>query len=190
MPLKKNATPVKPLEGSSMLVAKSEDLSFRTSKLEELVKGFVKRGDLDDLNGELMNELTKELDKRMEGTVKTHDIFKLKESMEENMQKLVMLIQNAKEKIAKYIDMGQGSQENKDMVQVDKPSIMKPNIGGYVSNYESNQAWSSRGIQIPKIDMRKFDGKDPITWIFLVSTFLAILKAISKDVGSKRCTSC
>ena len=42
--------------------------------------------------------------------------------------------------------MGQGSQENKDMVQVDKPSIMKPNTRGYVSNYGSNQAWSSRGI--------------------------------------------
>ena len=60
----------------------------------------------------------------MEGTMKTLDIFKLKESMdkimEENMQKLVMFIQNAEEKIPKDIDMGQGSQENKDMVQVDK----------------------------------------------------------------------
>ena len=51
MPPKKNATPVKPLEGSSMQVAESEDLSFQTSKLEELVKGFVKKGNLDDLKG-------------------------------------------------------------------------------------------------------------------------------------------
>ena len=57
------------------------------------------------------------------------------------------------------------------MVQVDKPSITKPNIGGYVSNNGSNQAWSSRGIQLPKIDMRKFDGKDPITWIFKMEHF-------------------
>ena len=69
-----------------MPVAKSEDLSFRTSKLEELVKGFVKKGDLDDLKGELMNELTRELEKRMEGTVKTLDIFKLKESMDKSME--------------------------------------------------------------------------------------------------------
>ena len=45
-------------------------------------------------------------------------------------------------KIWKDIDMGQGSQENKDMVQVDKPSITKPNTRGYVSNNGSNQAWS------------------------------------------------
>ena len=105
-----------------------------------------------------------ELEKRMEGTMKTLDLFKLKESMEqsmgnvkesmrnmkesidENMQKIVMLIQNVEEKICKDIDMAQVSQENKDMVQVDKPSITKPNTGGYVSNNGSNQAWSSRAI--------------------------------------------
>ena len=54
-----------------MPVAESEDLSFRMSKLEELVKGFVKKGDLDDLKGELMHELIEELDKIMEGIVKT-----------------------------------------------------------------------------------------------------------------------
>ena len=52
---KKNATLVKPPKGSSMPVAESEDLSFRMSKLEELVKGFVKKGDLHHLKGELMN---------------------------------------------------------------------------------------------------------------------------------------
>jgi methionyl-tRNA synthetase len=54
MPPKKNATPIKPLEGSSMLVAKSESLYFRMSKLEELVKGFVKKSDLDDFKAEFM----------------------------------------------------------------------------------------------------------------------------------------
>ena len=116
-----------------MLVAESEDLSFRTSKLEELVKRFLKKGDLDDLKGELMNEL----EKRMEGIVKKLDLFKLKEIMEqsmgntkesmrnmkgsmkqsihENMQRLIMFIQNVEENIPKDIDMGQASQENKDM---------------------------------------------------------------------------
>ena len=134
----KNATPVKPLEGSSMTIEESEELYFWMSKLEENVKGFVKKCDLDDLKGELMNDFTEELDKRMERTVKTKDLFNLKESMgnmkesmkesmEENTQRLVMLIQNAEEKIPKDIDMGRRSQENKDMVQVDKPSITKPN---------------------------------------------------------------
>jgi hypothetical protein len=93
----------------------------------------------------------------MEGTVKTINLFNLKESMdksmkesmEENMEKLTKLIQNAEEKIPKDIDMGQGSQENKDMVKVDKPSITKPNIGGYDSNNGSNQAGSSKGTNSP-----------------------------------------
>ena len=54
-----------------------------------------KKGWFGDLKGELMNELIEELDKRIEQTMKTLDIFKLNESMEENMQKLGMLIQNA-----------------------------------------------------------------------------------------------
>ena len=104
-----------------------------------------------------MNDLTEEFDKRMEGTVKTLYLFNLKEimeesmgnmkeSMEENIQRLIMLIQNAKEMIPKDVDMGQGSQENKDMVQVDKPSITKLNARGYASNNGSNQASFSRGI--------------------------------------------
>ena len=113
MPSKTNTTLVKPPDGSSMPIEESEDLSFWMSKLEELVKGFLKKGDLDYLKGELMNEL----EKRMEGIVKTLDLFKLKESMEqsmgnmkesidENMQRIIILIHNAEEKIPKDIDMG------------------------------------------------------------------------------------
>ena len=46
-----------------------------------------------------------------------------------------------------------------------KPSFSKSTPGGFDSNTGSNQGWFPRGIQLPKIDMRKFDGKDPITWI-------------------------
>ena len=31
-----------------------------------------------------------------------------------------------------------------------------------------------KGLQLPKIDMRKFDGKDPITWIFQMEQFFDI----------------
>lgn len=44
-------TPIKPLEDSSLTYEESDDLSFRTSKLEELVKGF--KVDSDALKGEL-----------------------------------------------------------------------------------------------------------------------------------------
>ena len=42
---------------------------------------------------------------------------------------------------------------------------------GFDSNIGSNQGGFPRGIQLPKIDMRKFDGKDPITWIFQMEQF-------------------
>jgi hypothetical protein len=59
--------------------------------LVELVKGFVKKGDLHDLKEELMNELTEELDK-IDRRDSENTIFM--ESMEENMLRLIMLIQN------------------------------------------------------------------------------------------------
>ena len=42
MPPKKNATPMKPPEGSTMIHEESEDMSFRVSQLEENFKGMVK----------------------------------------------------------------------------------------------------------------------------------------------------
>ena len=46
MPSKKNATPVKPPEGSTMIHEESEDMSFRVSQLEKNFKGMVKTLDL------------------------------------------------------------------------------------------------------------------------------------------------
>ena len=62
--------------------------------------------------------------------------------------------------------MGQGAYDDKNSAHVEKPSINKNGLGGFDSNIGTNQGWSARGIQLPKIDMMKFDGKDPITWIF------------------------
>ena len=47
MPPKKNATPAKQLEDSSVTFDESEDMSFRLSRIEGLVKGFVSKGELD-----------------------------------------------------------------------------------------------------------------------------------------------
>ena len=46
MPPKKNATHVKPPEGSIMIHQKSEDMSFRVSQMEKNFKGMVKTLDL------------------------------------------------------------------------------------------------------------------------------------------------
>ena len=59
----------------------------------------------------------------------------------------------------------------KNSAHVDLSYMNKHDIGGFDSNMGSNQGWFSRGLQLPKIDMRKFDGKDPLTWIFQMEHF-------------------
>ena len=57
MPPKKNATPVKPPEGSTMIHEESEDMSFRVSQLEKNFKGMVKTLDLCNLEERMENKL-------------------------------------------------------------------------------------------------------------------------------------
>ena len=94
--------------------------------------------------------------------------------MMENMERLANLIQNLERKIPKSNYVGQRSQEDIDTIHVDQPFINKHTSRGFDYNNGSNQGWSPRSIQLPKIDMRKFDGKDPITWIFLMKQFFDI----------------
>ena len=86
--------------------------------------------------------------------------------MEENMKNIANLIQNSRKNLRTCDDVFQGTQEDKNSVHVEKPSMNKNIPRGIDSSNGSNYEWYQRGIQIPKIDMRKFDGKDPITWIF------------------------
>jgi hypothetical protein len=67
--------------------------------------------------------------------------------------------------------VGQGTHDERNSSHFEKPSFSKSTLGGFDSNIGSNQRWLPRGIQLPKIDMRKFDGKDPITWIFQMEQF-------------------
>ena len=70
--------------------------------------------------------------------------------------------------------MNQGTHEEKDSAHVELPSMNKHDLIGFDSNMGSNQVWSTRGLQLPKINMRKFDCKDPITWIFQMEQFFDI----------------
>ena len=56
-----------------MTYEESEDMSFNLSKLEGLVKGFVSKGDLD----KIINNLREDLEKSMQGSVKTLDLTNL-----------------------------------------------------------------------------------------------------------------
>ena len=86
--------------------------------------------------------------------------------MEDNIGRIVKLLQLQGEKIPKEEEVEQATHEEKKNAHVELPSMKKRDLRGFDSNMGSNQGWSTRGLQLPKIDMSKFDGKDPITWIF------------------------
>ena len=76
MPPKKNATPAKQPEDSSVTFDESEDMSFRLSWVEGLVKGLASKGELD----QSINKLSGDLAKNMKG-----DLANLQVEMVESM---------------------------------------------------------------------------------------------------------
>jgi hypothetical protein len=178
MPPKKNATPAKQPEDSSVTFDESEDMSFRLSRVEGLVKGLVSKGELD----ESINKLRGDMEKNMKGSLKIGDLANLQveivESMgnmekkfEERMEIIVNLIQHPEEKLPIDDNVGQGTHDERNCSHFEKSSFSKSTPGGFDSNTRSNQGWFPRGIKLPKIDMRKFDGKYLITWILQMEQF-------------------
>jgi hypothetical protein len=147
MPLKKNATPVKPPECSTMIHEESEDMSFRMSQLENN-----------------MGNMEKRMEKKLEEMGKLEKIIRKK--LEEGMDKIVNIIQHTQENIPNGDNVGQGAHDDRNISHFEKPSFSKHTLGGFDYNTRSSQEWFLRGIQLTKIDMSKFDGKDPIMWIF------------------------
>ena len=86
--------------------------------------------------------------------------------LEENMETIVNLLQHTEEKLSNGDNVGQGTHDDRNSSHFEQPSFSKHTLGGFDSNTRSNHEWFPRGIQLPKIDMRKFDVKDPLTWIF------------------------
>ena len=127
----------------------SEDMAFRLSRVESLVKGFLSNGDLNNLKGDL--------EKSMQGLVKTVDLtnlqtqrdermeengMKIKERMghmEDNIERIVKLLQHQEENIPKEDDVIQGTHEDKNNAHVELPSTNKHDLGGFDSNMGSNQ---------------------------------------------------
>ena len=87
------------------------------------------------------------------------------------MERIVNLIQHPEENLPNDDNVGQGTHDQRNSSHFKKRSFSKSTPGGFDSNIGSNQGWFPTGIQLPNIDMRKFDGKDPITWIFQMDQF-------------------
>jgi hypothetical protein len=90
------------------------------------------------------------------------------DSMNQNMDKMMQQLQNSilhtmDERFPKGDIKTQGNHENVEEIKIesqnhDYSSLQDPHHRGFNA--------APRNYLIPKIDMRKFDGKDPITWIF------------------------
>ena len=89
---------------------------------------------------------------------------RMEKKLEEGMETIVNPIQHREENIPNGDDVDQGTHDERNSSHFEKPSFSKSTPRGFDSNTVSNQGWFPRGIQLPKIDMKKFDGKDPITW--------------------------
>ena len=96
----------------------------------------------------------------------------MEKKLEESMEIIVNLMQHPEEKLPNDDKVGQGTHDERNSSK--KPSVSKSTPRGFDSNTGSNQGWFPRGIQLPKIDMRKFYDKDPITWIFQMEQFFYI----------------
>ena len=83
-----------------------------------------------------------------------------------------MLMQDLDERLPKSDNVAQ--ETHKFSVYVEQPSINKHILGGFKSSIEDDYGWFPKGIHIPKTNMRKFDGNDPITWIFQMEQFFDI----------------
>ena len=77
-------------------------------------------------------------------------------------QQMSKLIKTLEQKIPKIDNVTHCTHES---VHVEQPSINKHVLGGFDSHKEDNHGWFPRGIYLQKVDMRKYDGKEPITWI-------------------------
>jgi len=109
MPPKKNATPVKPPEGSTMIHEESEDKSFRVSHLEKKFKGMVRTLYLYNMEKKLeesmetnMGNMEKKLEESMETNMGNME-KKLEESMETNMGNMEKQLEESVERIVNII---------------------------------------------------------------------------------------
>ena len=151
MPPKNNSTPIKPSEGSTM-THEDEELQHDLSKLQEKVKqiSLSQRATKNE-----MEVLKKGVEAKMDGMeagmeAKMDDMKdnmeNMKNDLKADMEGLTKLIQEMFHNGENIVE--ETHDENKINVNRD---FINSNVGGE--------------HHIPKMDMRKFDGKEPVTWI-------------------------
>ena len=193
---KKNSTPIKPLEGSTVThedeewqhdISKLQEqvqqisLSQRTKKneMEVLKKGMETK--MDGLNKGMeakMNGLEDNMDGMEVGMEAKMDVMEAKmDEMEAKIdEKIKDNMENMKNDLAKLIQEMFPNGENivKETHDENKINVNHDLIN---SNVEC------KNHHIPKMDMKKFDGKDPLTWILQMEQYFDL----SNVKNNKRC---
>ena len=109
MPPKKNATLAKQPKDSSVTFDESEDMSFRLSQVEGLVKGLVSKGELD----QSINKLRGDLAKNMKGSVKTGELSNLQVEIAESMENMEKKLETNMGNMEKKLETNMGNMEKK-----------------------------------------------------------------------------
>ena len=145
---KKMQTPSKEPESSSMTHEEKEEMQHDISKLQDQVQqlSLTQKGTESKMDG-----LKKGVEAKMIDVESKMDDLKIDmDELKINMNKLLQEIVNKGEKVLK-----ETHDENKRNVNHDS---IDSNVG-------------SKTHHIPKINMRKFYGKDPATWILQMEQF-------------------
>ena len=153
----KNNTPLKPPGGSSPTYKEMEDISFRVSKLEDMIKEIVKIDDFAKLEKKMA---TKE---DLKGMASKEDLQDLKEFIKDIKHNFVPQLSTQEEDKEGQYDLFQSRLEKIEK-QLESRNLESSKVYDLLQLYRFNSG--PRNYFIPKIDMWKFYRKDPITWIF------------------------
>ena len=163
---KNNSTPIKPLESSTM-THEDEEWQHDISKLQEQVQqiSLLQRATKNDMEvlkkgvETKMDSLNKGMEYNMDGLKNGMDGMEAKmDDMEETMENIKNDLKADMEGLIKLIQ---------EMFPNGEKIVEKTHDGNKINvNHDlinPNVRWKTH--HIPKIDMREFDGKDPVTCI-------------------------
>ena len=123
MPPKKNSTPVKPPEGSTMIHAESEDMSFRVSQLE----------------------------KKFKGMVRTLYLYNMEKKLEESMEIIVNLIQHQEQKLPNDDNVGQGTHDERNSSHFENHPLISLLLEGSILTQEVIRDGSQGVFNFPRL---------------------------------------
>jgi hypothetical protein len=134
---------------------------------------------LDNQINELNDRLVKKVD-LMNTQIKIE--IKLDEKMEQLEQKIEGKLEQMEQKILETLNgrlpeidkVYEGSQENKGSIHVEQLSNNNNFPGGFNSNSGITYGWSPKGVNLPKVELRKFDGEEVFTWVNQIERYFEL----------------